>query len=98
MSVDGNWKITMQTPLGERSANVSLQSSGASLTGTMSGEAGSTAIKDGSVSGNKVAWKTDITDPMPLTLEFSATVEGDKMAGSVKLGMFGDAPLSGTRV
>jgi hypothetical protein len=34
---------------------------------------------------------------MALTLEFSATVEGDSMTGTVKLGMFGDAPMSGTR-
>ena len=34
---------------------------------------------------------------MPLTLEFSAAVDGDRLSGSVKLGMFGDAPVTGTR-
>jgi hypothetical protein len=34
---------------------------------------------------------------MPLTLEFSVTVDGAGMSGSVKLGMFGDAPLTGKR-
>jgi hypothetical protein len=32
-----------------------------------------------------------------MTLEFAVTVTGDNMAGSVKLGMFGNAPLRGTR-
>jgi hypothetical protein len=34
---------------------------------------------------------------MPMKLEFSAKVEGDKMSGNVKLGMFGNASLSGVR-
>jgi hypothetical protein len=32
---------------------------------------------------------------MPLTLESSVIVDGAGMSGSVKLGMFGDAPLTG---
>ena len=29
---------------------------------------------------------------MSITLSFDATVEGDKMTGNVKLGIFGNAP------
>lgn len=97
MAVDGTWKIAMETPLGTRNATLALTSSGGRLTGTMSGEAGATEIEDGTVSGNMVSFKADITNPMPLTLEFSATIDGDKLAGTVKLGMYGNAPLSGTR-
>lgn len=97
MSVDGTWKIAMETPLGTRNAQLSLASSGSTVTGTMSGEAGSIAIYDGSANGDAVAFKVDITDPMAMTLEFSATVAGDALSGRVKLGMFGEAPLSGTR-
>ena len=97
MSVDGTWNITMQTPLGARTGTLTLSTAGGGLTGTMSGEGGSTDIADGVVDGNKATWKADITDPMALTLEFSATFDGDSLSGSVKLGMFGNAPLSGTR-
>jgi hypothetical protein len=38
-----------------------------------------------------------ITDPMPMTLEFTGTVEGDEIAGTVKLGEFGDSSFSGIR-
>jgi hypothetical protein len=34
---------------------------------------------------------------MPMTLEFSGTVDGDNMTGEVKLGMFGTQSFSGTR-
>jgi len=97
MAVDGTWRIAMETPLGTRNATLSLATGGGGLTGKMSGEAGSTDISDGKVNGNQVSFSVDITDPMPMTLEFSATVDGDKLSGSVKLGMYGDAPLSGTR-
>jgi hypothetical protein len=97
MAVDGNWKVAMETPLGTREAQLSLTASGGTLTGTMAGEAGTTDIYEGSVNGNNVAFKVDISQPMPLTLEFSAAIDGDRISGSVKLGMFGDAPLTGSR-
>jgi hypothetical protein len=97
MSATGAWNISMETPMGTRKAQLNLTEEGSTLTGTMSGDAGSTPIADGKVDGNKLFWKTDITQPMPLTLEFSATVDGGSLSGSVKLGMFGNAPLTGSR-
>jgi hypothetical protein len=97
MAVDGSWKITMETPMGARSATIQLAGVGGTLTGTMSGDAGATEIFDGTVSGNSLAWKAKITQPMALTLEFAVSVDGDKMTGTVQLGMFGAAPLSGSR-
>jgi hypothetical protein len=38
-----------------------------------------------------------MTSPMPMTLEVSATVEGDSISGNVKLGAFGNATFSGER-
>jgi len=97
MSVDGTWNVKMETPMGTRAATLTLKSAGGTLTGTMGGDGGATDIFDGTVNGNAVAWKTNIVQPMALTLEFSANVDGDSISGSVKLGMFGNAPLSGTR-
>ena len=47
--------------------------------------------------GDDITWKASITKPMPMTLEFSGTVDGDNLKGNVKLGMFGSASFSGTR-
>jgi len=97
MAVDGTWKIAMETPLGTREATLTLAASGGTLTGQMSGDGGATDIYDGTVSGDRISFKVDITQPMSLTLEFSAAVAGNGLSGTVKLGMFGDAPLSGSR-
>ena len=97
MAVDGNWNLTMSTPMGERKATLSLKSSGGTLTGTQGAEGNSTEIFDGSVSGDDVAWNISITNPMPLTLNFTGKVSGDSMSGEVGIGPMGSFPFTGTR-
>jgi hypothetical protein len=97
MSVDGIWNVKMETPMGTRPATLTLKADGGTLTGTMGGDAGATDIFDGTVSGHSITFKANIVQPMALTLEFAAAVDGDAITGSVKLGMFGNAPLSGVR-
>lgn len=97
MSADGNWKITINTPMGAQTVDATINTSGDTFTGTTQSPMGSQEI-NGKVDGNKLTWSSNITSPMPMTLEFEATVEGDKMTGNVKLGAFGNAPMSGVRV
>lgn len=96
MSVDGNWKITINTPMGARTMDVSITTSGATFTGKVDSDMGSQEVT-GTVDGDTLTWNTDITSPMPMKLDFSAKVEGDNMSGNVKLGMFGNAALTGVR-
>ncbi len=97
MTADGTWNLTMETPMGERKATLDVKAEGGALTGKQSADGNSTNIYDGSVNGNEIAWKVDISQPMALTLEFTATIDGDKMSGSTKLGMFGTSSFTGTR-
>jgi len=47
--------------------------------------------------GDNVAWKVSITNPMPLTLEFTGKVSGDAISGEMGVGPMGSFPFSGTR-
>ncbi|MDE2488778.1 MAG: hypothetical protein KGO51_15410 [Alphaproteobacteria bacterium] len=96
MSADGNWKITINTPMGARTVNASIKTNGATFTGQVDSDMGAQEIT-GNVNGDNLTWAFDITNPMPMKLEFDAKVDGDKMTGNVKLGMFGNAPLTGER-
>ena len=96
MSVDGNWKITINTPMGAQVVEAEIKTSGDTFTGTTTGQMGAQDVS-GKVDGNTLTWSADITNPMPMKLEFSATVDGDAMTGNVKLGMFGNAALTGVR-
>ena len=96
MSADGNGKITINSPMGAQTVDASLKTNGDTFTGTTKGAMGEQAV-EGKVSGDKLTWSTAITSPMPMTLEFEATVSGDSMTGNVKLGAFGSASLTGVR-
>ena len=96
-AADGNWKITINTPMGAQEVTASITTSGDTFTGKTEGRMGASDIS-GKVNGNTLTWSANISQPMPMTLEFEATVEGDSMKGNVKLGAFGNAPLSGVRV
>ena len=97
MAADGNWNLTMSTPMGERKATLSLKSSGGTLTGTQGAEGNSTEIFDGTISGDDVTWNISITNPMPLTLNFTGKVSGDSMSGEVGIGPMGSFPFTGAR-
>ncbi|CAN7222083.1 hypothetical protein LJR219_000767 [Phenylobacterium sp. LjRoot219] len=97
MSADGNWKITISTPMGPQEVTASITTQGDSFTGKSESAMGSQEIS-GKVAGDTLTWQAEITKPMPLTLDFEAKVDGDKMTGTVKLGAFGNAPLNGHRI
>ena len=97
MSADGNWNLTISTPMGERRATLSVKTQGAMFSGSQTADGNSANIFDGTVNGNAIAWKVAITDPMPLTLEFNGTINGNAMDGNVVLGSFGSSSFSGTR-
>jgi hypothetical protein len=97
MAVDGTWNLTMDTPMGERTSTLTVKAVGGALEGTQSAEGQTADIVGGAVDGNNVRWKVSITQPMPLTLEFAATVDGNAMSGTVQLGMFGSSPFRATR-
>ena len=96
MSADGNWKTTVNSPMGVQEGTLSIATSGETFTGKMEGRMGAQDIS-GKVDGNALAWSAKITSPFPMTLEFTVTVDGDAMTGSVKAGAFGSSPLTGVR-
>jgi hypothetical protein len=97
MSADGNWNLVILTPMGERHATLSVKADGTSLAGTQAADGNSAEIFDGHVNGDTVSWKVAITSPMPLTLEFSGTVQGGSISGTVVFGALGSSSFSGTR-
>ena len=97
MAVDGNWNLVMSTPMGERKASLTVKADGGTLTGTQGADGNSTEIFEGTVSGDNVAWKVSITNPMPLTLSFTGAVSGDSMSGEMGIGPMGSFPFTGTR-
>ena len=97
MAVDGVWNLVMSTPMGERKAQLSVKAVGDKLTGVQGADGNSGEIFDGTVTGDDVAWKISITNPMPLTLAFTGKVAGDSISGEMGIGPMGSFPFKGTR-
>jgi hypothetical protein len=99
MSVDGNWALEMQSPMGKQTLNFDLKSNGTDLVGSLTGtDEASPQIMEGKVNGNEASWKLRVTKPMPIKLKFTVTVSDGTMEGKVKPGMFPALPISGRRV
>lgn len=98
MSVSGNWSITIKSPMGPMPITLALQQEDGAVQGTMSGQGQTSPISDGKIDGDTLSWSTSVTTPMKMTLEFSGTVAGDKISGSVKVGFMGKFSFEGGRV
>ena len=97
MSVAGTYECVTKTPMGDQKSDVTIVVDGDTFTGSNVGAMGSMDLENGKVDGNTLTWSMKMTVPMPMTLEGTATVDGDTLSGSVKAGAFGSFPMSGTR-
>lgn len=96
-NVDGAYDCVAKTPLGEQKGVLTVISAGDSFHGTFAGMLGSLDVADGTVDGNRLIWKMNMTMPMPVTMECEAEVNGDSISGTMQLGAFGAAGFTGTR-
>ena len=94
---NGTWNCKINSPMGSQEGKITLVTDGDSLSGKMEGPQGTQEFDGGSVAGNNLSWKMEMTSPMPMTLDVSASVDGDEISGNIKLGAFGDASFTGTR-
>jgi hypothetical protein len=97
MSADGKWHFSAKTPLGEQETTFEFVVNGTTLNGKMT-EPESIEIYDGSADGDNVAWKANVTKPLPMKVSFEGTINGDTMTGKAKGGLFPAFPFAGARV
>jgi hypothetical protein len=96
-AIDGVWDSVSKSPMGDQKGIVTLKAEGDKLVGTSEAPTGKVDISEGVINGNDVQWVMNLTSPMPIKIEVSATVDGDTMTGKMKLGMFGEFPMTATR-
>ena len=97
MGVAGSYDCVTKTPMGDQKSEFTIEVNGDTFTGKNAGAMGSMDLENGKIDGNKLTWSMKMTVPMPMTLEGTATIEGDTLTGSVNAGAFGSMPMRGTR-
>ncbi|MBV8805666.1 MAG: xanthine dehydrogenase family protein [Sinobacteraceae bacterium] len=95
-TVDGSWNMVLATPMGPQKMIGRFTTEGSTLKGMLESDQGSQAF-EGTIAGNRLKWEMKLTKPMPITLKYDLTVEGNKLSGKVKMGLFGTANMTGER-
>jgi len=98
MSVAGKYECVTRSPMGDQTSILTVEVDSASFSGSNSGPMGNLEIAGGTVDGNTISWSSNITVPMPMKLDCTATVDGDALSGTVTAGMFGSFPMTGKRI
>ncbi|MET0249378.1 MAG: hypothetical protein ABW164_06580 [Sphingobium sp.] len=96
MSATGTWNITVQTPLGPQEFTAHFDAHGDALKGRLEGSMGSEEV-NGTIDGDQLTWSVNVQQPMQIQVDFDVVVDGDRLNGDAKLGMFGSAPVTGER-
>ena len=95
--VAGEWNLTVESPNGTATPAANLKQDGENLTGTYKGRFGEAPL-NGSIKGNAIKFTVSITTPNgAIQLEYSGTVDGDSMKGTVKFGEMGQGSFTGKR-
>jgi imidazolonepropionase-like amidohydrolase len=96
--VGGTWDVTVSTPQGSNEASMTLTQSGASFTGQMTSQMGTTTIDNGEVSGSSASWSITLTmGGQSMTITFNGDVEGNRIRGTVEMPGMGSASFTATK-
>ena len=84
--VGGTWEMTSQGRQGPVTSTLTIDQSGGKFKGTLKGRMGETPI-EGTVDGNKIAFTIERDTPNgKFTMNYSGTVDGDNIKGTIKMG------------
>ena len=96
-AIDGDWKIVLSTPVGPQEFIGHFDTSGSVLSGYLASPEGNQSFT-GTVDGNNLKFELKVDKPMKITLKYDITIDGNKLTGKCKMGIFGSAKLTGQKV
>ena len=91
------WDCVTRAPFGEQASVLTIVRDGDRFTGTNVAPIGELPVIDGRIEGDRMIWKMSTEKPMRMTLIGKAVVDGDRLTGTVTMGAFGKAEMSGVR-
>lgn len=95
--LEGTWNVVVKGPTGPQPATLVLERSGATFTGSQSGQGSTSPIADFKRDGNAISWCNHITKPMKLKVEFRGEIAGNTITGKAKAGFMGSYPFTATK-
>jgi hypothetical protein len=95
--VAGEWAVTFETPGGPEDFTMYVVQEGTRLSGRLTSDAGEFGLR-GTVDGNhvRIVWSFPEQGKL-LEITFTATIDGDSITGTAKLGDLGQGQMSAER-
>ena len=95
--VTGTWELMVESPMGTRPSDAVFTQSGETLGGKMVSPRGETPLT-GTLKGDAIAFGINVNvQGQSLQIDYTGTVTGDTMSGTVVFGSFGDGKWTGKR-
>lgn len=87
VDVSGNWELTMQSPRGESTSDITFILEGDKLTVTMEGMRGGGEVTgEGTITGSTIEWSVTRETPRgEFTMTYTGTVSDNTMSGEVQM-------------
>lgn len=98
-SVAGVWSVTIHGPTGPQQTSLELTTIEGVLKGTQSamGQVEEALDLTFDTESGELSWINKIKKPLPITLKFSGTVEGNTISGKVNAAIMGSFPFTGVK-
>ncbi len=97
MSFEGNWDISIASPMGQQLVSLTIGRDENGLVGTATQGAETVAFQNIKPEGDRLRWTQNVSRPFPLTVKFDVVISGDVMTGAAKAGLFPETKLTGQR-
>ena len=95
--VTGTWELNVESPMGSRASDAIFTQSGETLAGKMVSPRGEVPLK-GSIAGDAIKFGINVNvQGQDLQIDYTGTVTGDTMSGTVVFGSFGDGEWTGKK-
>jgi D-glucosaminate-6-phosphate ammonia-lyase len=95
--VTGTWELNVESPMGSRASDAVFTQAGETLGGKMVSSRGEVPLK-GTIKGDAVAFGINVNvQGQDLQIDYTGTVTGDTMSGTVVFGSFGDGKWTGKK-
>ena len=97
MNIEGDWDVTIKTPIGSLAVVYTFTEQDGSLAGTAVGKDETVSLHDVVVAGQRITWRQSISKPMRLNLDFDVVVDGDRLTGHSRAGRLPRSAVTGVR-
>jgi D-glucosaminate-6-phosphate ammonia-lyase len=95
--VSGTWELNVESPMGSRASDAVFTQTGATLGGKMVSSRGEVPLT-GSIEGEAIKFGINVNvQGQDLQIDYTGTVTGDTMSGTVVFGSFGDGKWTGKK-